>query len=127
MTVQWLAAPGTDLVYAAERILAGRACHVDVFGFVLAILFPLLAVASMRWLEAGHSLYALIFVLAPLSRASPYLPLMNFSRYVLLLFPCFVVLALWGRHRAVHLGIILISLLLLLYWSAVFAYGVFVA
>ncbi len=127
MAVQWLAIPGTDLLYAAQRILGGGAYHVDVFGFFLAILFPLLAAASIGRTEVGHSLYALLFVLAPLSRASPYLPLMSFSRFVLLLFPCFVVLGIWGRRRAVHLALLTVSALLLMYWSAVFAYGVFVA
>ncbi len=127
MAVQWLALPGTDILLAAQRILAGKAYHVDVFNFLLAAVFPLLAAAGIGRLQVGHSIYVLLFLLAPLSRASPYLPLMSFSRFVLLLFPCFAVLAIWGERRWVHLALILGSLLLLLYWSAVFSYGVFVA
>ncbi|MCL4369650.1 MAG: hypothetical protein M1380_01905 [Chloroflexi bacterium] len=127
MATQWLAVPGTDLLFAAQRILSGAAYHIDFFGLLMAVAFLLLLVVGFARLEVGYSLYALLFFLAPLSRASPLIPLMSFSRYLLLLFPCFVVLAIWGKRRWFHLTVVLLSILLLLYWSAVFSYGVFVA
>ncbi len=127
MATQWLAVPGTDLIFDVQRILSGTANQIDLFGLLLAIAFSLLVVVGFTRLEIGYSIYALLFLVAPLSSASPLIPLMRFSRYVLLLFPCFVVLAIWGKRRWFHLTLITGSLLLLLYWSAVFSYGVFVA
>lgn len=123
---QSVAIPGTPLIYAAQRILAGAAYPIDVFDFVTAIAFTALTVAAFTRLDPGYSVCAALFLAAPLSRFSSTFALMAFSRYALLLFPCFVVLAIWGRRKAVHLAIIFLWLWWLAVWSAKFYTGYFV-
>lgn len=126
MAHQSLAVPGTALLNAAQQILAGVAYPIDLFDFVLAILFLLLTLACLPRLEVGYTVYAALFLVAPLSRFSPVFPLMSFSRFVLLLFPCFVVLAIWGRRKWVHLTVIFLWLWWLAVWSFKFYTGYFV-
>jgi hypothetical protein len=127
MTTQRLSVPGTDLLLAAQRILSGTAYQVDGFSFLLALLFLALTVVGFARLEMGYALYSLLFLLAPLARASLSMPLMSFPRYALLLFPCFTMLAISVRRGRLHLAIIFWSILLMVYWSAVFTYGQFVS
>lgn len=118
--------PGAALLFAGQRILGGAAHPIDLFDFTVAVVFLSLAAVSFAKLEAGYFTYATLFVLAPLSRFTPNFPLMSISRYMLLLFPCFVVLALWGRRKWVHLAIIFLWLWWLGVWSARFYTGYFV-
>jgi hypothetical protein len=127
MSYQSLAIPGTALVYAVQRILAGVALPIDVWDFALAVGFLVLVIIAFAKLEAGYSIYAALFLGAPLSRLSLIFPLMSFSRFSLLLFPCFVVLAIWGRRKWVHIVVFALFLAWLLVWSAKFYTGYFVA
>ena len=126
MVQQWLTIPGIPLLYSGQRILQGMAYPIDMSDFVLAVLFLLLAGVALVKLRPGYSIYAVLFVLLPLSRFSERFPLMSFSRYMLLLFPCFVVLALWGQRRWVHLTVVFLWLSGLAFWSAMYYTGSFV-
>ncbi|HUS15914.1 MAG TPA: hypothetical protein VM536_12990 [Chloroflexia bacterium] len=50
---------------------------------------------------------------------------MSVSRYVLVAFPCFLLLACWAgrRPRAVHLGIVTLSVSWLLVWVMIYVEG----
>lgn len=126
MAHQWLTMPGIPLLYSGQRILQGVAYPIDMSDFVLAVSFVLLAGVSLIKLRPGYSAYAVLFVLLPLSRFSERFPLMSFSRYMLLLFPCFLVLALWGQRRWVHLTVMFLWLSGLAFWSAMYYTGSFV-
>ena len=126
MAHQWLTIPGTPLLYSGQRILQGVAYPIDISDFVMAVLFVLLSAVALFRLRPEYSTYAVLFVLLPLSRFSDPFPLMSFSRYMLLLFPCFIVLALLGRYRWVHLAIIFLFLCGLAFWSAMYYTASFV-
>jgi len=126
MSRQSLAIPGAALVNAAQLILAGRAFPIDLYDFTLAVGFLVLAVATTFKQKVSYVAYAFLFLMTPLARYSPIFPLMSFSRYALLLFPCFVVLACWGRRKWVHLTVIFLWLWWLAVWSAKFYTGYFV-
>lgn len=123
---QGIMLPGGALLYASQRILAGKGHPIDLFDFAVTLLFLVLTAVACWMLDAGWAVYAVLFLVAPLSRFSPVFPLMSLSRYVLVLFPCFVVLAQWGRHRRVHLSVIFLWLSGLGFWTAMFYAASFV-
>lgn len=120
------APPGSALLFALQNFTSGTLYPIELFNFVVALAFlPLIFVVALR-LGAGYAVYSTLFFVVPLSRYLPDFALMSFSRYVLLLFPCFIVLALWGRRRWVHLALIFLFLWWLVVWSVKFTTGYFV-
>jgi hypothetical protein len=102
--------------------------HHDPFTLlnVLALTgFSILAVAGLRLLPASYSLYVLPQLVLTLTQQTVS-PLMSTARYLLVLFPCFVVLALAGRHPRFHTGWLLISVLFLGLMTTLFLEGNFV-
>lgn len=89
------------------------------FYLATLLLFGLLAVAG--WLRvsgrpvlrASHALYLTLGLLFPLLSATPRNPLLSLPRFVLVLFPAFLVLAAAGRRPWLHYTILATSLLLL--------------
>jgi hypothetical protein len=71
-------------------------------------------------------LYAAPQLLLLSSQQAWFSPLMSTSRYVLVLFPAFVVLAQLGRHRRLHYSWLILSLLLLGFFLYAFLSGPFV-
>ena len=121
------ALPGAALVFAVQNFMGGVVYPIEAFNFIVALGFIFLVVAALPRLGIGYACYALIFFLVPLSRYMPGFALMSFSRYVLVLFPCFLMLALWARRRKlVHLTVIFLFLWWLLVWAAEFYTGYFV-
>ena len=78
-------------------------------------LFGVLAVAG--WvrgaLRPAHALYLTLGLLFPLLSATPHNPLLSLPRFVLVLFPAWILLARAGNRPWVHYGIVAGSLLLL--------------
>ena len=99
---------------------------IDLHDFASALLFLVLTLFAFFKLDAGYAVYSALFLLAPLSRYSPTFPLMSMSRYVLVLFPCFVILALWGRKKWVHMTILFVRLCGLGFWTGMYYAGSFV-
>lgn len=113
------AAPWTLLLHSGQYIVA----HADVVEasnlLALGLAVALLA-AGARRLPLTYTLYAVPQIAVILLREGGRSPLMSASRFVLVLFPCFVVLALLlgegRRHRAWLLGsAALLTLALTLY------------
>lgn len=123
---QSILVPGMALLYAGQRIVAGTVYPIDLHDFACALLFLTLSAFAFFKLDGGYAVYSALFVLAPLSRYSPTFPLMSMSRYVLVLFPCFVILALWGRKKWVHLTILFVWLCGLGFWTGMYYAGSFV-
>jgi hypothetical protein len=78
--------------------------------FVLAVVVGVLA---LRWLRPSYSIYLWAGMLLPLFSATPQNPLLSFPRFLAVLFPAFMVLALIGRNRYANQIITWTSLLLL--------------
>ena len=82
---------------------------------------------SVRWLRGSYSLYLWAGILFPLFSATPRNPLLSYPRFLIVLFPAFIVLALVGRNRYAHHIIIWVSLLLLALYTIRFANWYWVA
>ncbi len=81
------------------------------------IVFLVLMVVSFRLLRPSYSWYFAASLLVPMSTAS----LMSMPRFVLVIFPAFMLLALWGRNPVINSLIVALSLPLLGLFTVLFA------
>jgi hypothetical protein len=90
----------------------------------LAAVFGVFAMVPFVWrrLGEGYALYVLILVLVPISSS-----VMSVIRYVLPLFPIFMVLGLWGRRPAVDRGLLGFFAIMLGVFTTIFVNWFFVA
>ncbi|MDQ6694490.1 MAG: hypothetical protein M3014_08735 [Chloroflexota bacterium] len=93
-----------------------------------ALVFALIVgVLALRWLRGSYSLYLWAGILFPLFSATPHNPLLSYSRFLIVLFPIFMVLALMGRNRYANQVITWSSILLLALYTIRFANWFWVA
>ncbi len=92
--------PPWDVAAAAWRWTLERHDPLQALNLVLLLLFGLLLVAGLRRLPVAYTLFALPQLVLLATRIQP-TPLTSTSRYLLVIFPMFVVLALipWPRVR----------------------------
>lgn len=109
---------------AWERIVE-QGDVVTALNLVALVLFAGLAIAALRWLPLSYSLFVLP-QLALIAVRAPTWPLMSGARYLLVLFPCFVILAMAGRSPRFHTAWVIISLLLLGFFTTRFLEGRFI-
>lgn len=112
--------PGLDLIATLRQMVAGGAAFRLFFDFFCAILLIVTTVVAFRRLGATFGLYStmlLFFMLLPVSELKP---LYSFSRYALVFFPTFILLAIAGRNPWAHRLIAYPSIALYLYFSGQF-------
>lgn len=95
--------------------------------FVSTVLLLALGVAAFRVLPLAYSSYLAAGIILPLWSPSSVHALMSMSRFTLILFPAFIVLAKLGRWRPVHVAIVVTSSLLLAFFVNQFASWFWVA
>jgi hypothetical protein len=90
----------------------------------LGVFLAVLAMTPFIWrrLGEGYAIYVLIFVLVPASSA-----LQSMIRYVLTLFPIFILLGWWGRYPAVDRALLATFATLLGVLATIFVNWVFIA
>lgn len=82
---------------------------------------PLVAAVVLR-MRAAYGVYTALTFLVPLSTGTTG----SMWRYVLMLLPCFLVLAAWGRHRSVDRLVLIAFLPLMGYSALLFSHWYFV-
>jgi hypothetical protein len=96
--------------------------------YLAGLVFALIAGAlSIRWLRGSYAIYLWAGIIFPLFSATPRNPLLSYPRFLIVLFPAFLVLALVGRNRYAHQIITWGSLLLLALFTIRFANWFWVA
>jgi hypothetical protein len=90
--------PGANLVASLRLILSGGAFITDVLDLVFLLAFVGLAVPVWQRLPRLYSAYYLTFLLLYLTRQGGSEPLVGMVRYVLALFPAFLILGEAGKH-----------------------------
>lgn len=111
--------PWDNFVAAIVRLQDG-ASLIDLSNLIVTVLFA--ALVGLVWLKLprAYALYALVMFCVPLFRMTTTQPLVSMLRYVLVLFPVFMLLGAWGRNRWVERAVMYPSLLLSFYFSAQF-------
>jgi hypothetical protein len=123
---------GNDLHLPWETVIAAwnwaieRHDAVEMVNLAALLLFACLFFAGIRRLPASYTLYVLPQIMLISARLQP-TPLTSTTRYALVLFPVFVVLALAGRRPRLHAAWVILSLLFLGLLTALFLRGDFVA
>lgn len=96
--------------------------------YLASLVFALIVGAlALRWLRGSYSIYLWAGIIFPLFSATPYNPLLSYPRFLAVLFPAFIVLALVGRNRYTNQIITWASLLLLALYTIRFVNWYWVA
>jgi hypothetical protein len=112
-----------ESLWMAVRVLAsGRFRVIEPFDLLFALLFIVLTVEAFRRLPLIYPIYMAVTLVGTLTKVSEIQPLLAVSRYVLVLFPGFVILARWGWQKAwVHRLVVYLSFALLIFFVGQFA------
>jgi hypothetical protein len=114
--------PWASLWHAVRVLASGHFRPIEPFDLAFAVLFALLTVQAFRKLPGMYGLYMAATLLGTLSKVSDVQPLLSVSRYVLVLFPGHILLAMWGeRHAWANRIVLYPSLALWLFYAGQFA------
>lgn len=113
--------PGWSVVQAVGRLVAGHALMADVLDLAFLGLFVVCGVAVWRRYSTSLGLLYAATLAPMLIRSGVTQPLLGTTRYVLALFPAFIVMAEWGANRWRHRLILYGSTAGLLFLSGQFA------
>jgi Gpi18-like mannosyltransferase len=111
----WVSIANTVHAIATSPLNSGAANHVIELVFTGA--FLILMIVSFRTLRSSYSLYFAASLLMPMCTAS----LMSMPRFVLVVFPAFMLMALWGRRPSVNSAIVSFFLPVLGLFTVLFA------
>ena len=118
--------PPWAVVAASIGWIVERGDAIQALNLLALIGAAVLLLVGARRMPIAYSLYAWPPLLLIATRIQP-TPLTSTTRYVLVLFPVFVVVALVAEHRWARAGWIVVSLVVLGVLSALFVQGEFVA
>jgi hypothetical protein len=118
--------PPWDVVVAAWNWAVDQHDALQLLNLSALILFGVATVVGLFRLPAAYSLYAIPQVLVIATRIQP-TPLTSTTRYLLVVFPVFVLLALAGRNRRFERFWLLLSVFLMAYLMSLFLQGDYVA
>jgi hypothetical protein len=114
--------PWDNIAASLGMITAGRAGLIDILNLVVTIGFGIMLLAVWRdqSIPRAYTLYAVLMFLAPLFRMTTTQPLVSMLRYVVVLFPIFIVWGRWGRNQWVNRAALYLSFPFSLYFTAQF-------
>jgi Gpi18-like mannosyltransferase len=116
-----LAFPGYSLFLTLKSIVSGNFVLADLFDACFLILFLATLPAIFRRLPLIYGIYQAVYLGLYISRVSHMQTLLSTARYVLVLFPTFIILAIWGQKPWVNRVFLYLSWLGLLLLSGQFA------
>lgn len=112
--------PGLDLFTAIRQIIFEGAPFRLFFDLFCAILLIVTTIIAFRRIGVTFGLYSAMLLLFMLLPTSELKPLFSFSRYALVFFPTFMLLARAGQNPWAHRLIVYPSIALYLYFSGQF-------
>jgi len=108
-------------IFASLSLLAtGRSSFIDIFNLIVTLGFGAIMCVFWKKLSLEYTLYSIIMFLAPMFRMTTTQPLVSMSRYMLVVFPVFILWGVLGKNPWLNRAIVYLSLLLQLYLSAQF-------
>jgi hypothetical protein len=99
----------------------GQINTVVLFDVLATLIFALLVMAVVFRLRLAYAVFTVLTFLVPLSTGTTG----SMTRYILMLIPCFLLLALWGRRQWVDRLVVGVSLPLLAYFAILFSHWYF--
>jgi hypothetical protein len=113
--------PWANVLATLAKIISSQGTFINVLNLSLAGVFLAMTVVTFRSLPREYGIYMAVTMLVLLLRRTTLQPLVSMSRYVLILFPAFMLWGRWGRNPRVQRLIVYPSMALLLYLSGQFA------
>ncbi len=124
-SLQFWAPIGRALKLIWQRPLMDAARSITTLNLFILVVFVALFIYGLKRLSSTYSLLLIVFILAILMTDSPTFPLVSLDRYVLPLFPAFILLAEIGRKRAYEYAYLAFSSVLLGAQALMFGLGKF--
>jgi len=115
------AVPGASLIEAVRQIVAHEYFVAEILDLLAIVFFGALTIPVWRRLPRVHGVYYVTLIVLLLSRMGTDTPLLGTARYVLSLFPAFLVLGELGERQWVHRAVLYTFWIGILYMSAQFA------
>lgn len=116
-----LTVPGWNLIMAVKQILLGIYSLTNSLDLFFTLLFIAGSLAVAKRMPKIYGVYTLSFMALYLFRIAAVYPLLSNSRYVLILFPVFMLAAGWGEKSWVNRLILYPSWVGLIFLSSQFA------
>jgi hypothetical protein len=115
-----LVMPWENILYALQLVSSGQFLIADILNLGLTVLSVLILGLGWPQLPRAAALYAAATLLVVSLRYVETQPLNSMTRYVLTLFPLFILLAARSKNRWVERAIVYVSIALNLYLTAQF-------
>ena len=117
----YLTWPGANIIRSIELLFQGKLMFASIIDLIFTLLFLALAIPVWRKLPKLYSYYYLTIMLFYLIRMGPGTqPLLGMTRYVLVLFPAFMVMGEWGTRPWLNRIILYPSIILLFLFAGIF-------
>lgn len=113
--------PWDNIIATVQKIMSPEGTFINVLNFGTICLFFTMTALSFRRLSPEYGIYMAVTIFVLLSRRTTLQPLVSMSRYVLILFPAFMIWGRWGRNPHFQRFVVYPSVALLLYLSGQFA------
>ena len=103
--------------YNLSMFLAGEYPVSLLVNFSLTVIFIVLSLLSFKYVDLNYGLYAFLMLIFPLSNPSSKFMLYSNLRFILVIFPVFILLGKWGKNKIIDSIIMVFSLLFLSLFS----------
>jgi hypothetical protein len=107
--------PWDNIIATCQKILSPEGTFINALNLSMAGVFLAMTVLSFRGLPREYGIYMAVTLCALMLRRTTIQPLVSMSRYVLVLFPAFMLWGRWGRNPRVQRLIVYPSVAMLLY------------
>jgi Gpi18-like mannosyltransferase len=113
--------PWDNIIATVQKILSPEGTFIDIVNLIMTFIFLAMTITSFRAMPLTYSLYMALTIFVLLLRRTTAQPLVSMSRYVLTLFPAFIIWGLRGKNPWVNRLIVYPSIALLIYLCGQFA------
>jgi hypothetical protein len=113
--------PWENVLATLQKILSPEGTFINVVNLGMTGVFLAMTVLCFGRLPAEYGIYMAVTMVVLMLRRTTLQPLVSMSRYVLVLFPAFMLWGRWGRNPRIQRLIVYPSVALLLYLSGQFA------
>lgn len=113
--------PWDNIMATVQKLASPEGTFINAINLGMTFLFLAMTAISFRRLSLEYGLYMAITMFVLLLRRTTAQPLVSMSRYVLVLFPAFMIWGHWGRNPNIQRLVVYPSVCLLLYLAGQFA------
>jgi hypothetical protein len=124
---QLIVGPGRDVLPVPSFQMGGalsspvKLAGADLTDFAFLVFGCIATIGACRRLPAAYGAYAVGMIALTVSSYTPFEPLASFPRYLLVVFPCQIWLALWARRASRRTVVLMVNAGLLAFFASQFS------